>query len=319
MVANVTRAWLVFAGLVAVVYGCSGESSSNEGAGDAGATASAGSSGASEADAGEAGSSGASGAAGSGAASTGGAAGSSTGGMGGDVSGSGGAGGASAGGGAGNAGGSAGNAGGSAGSEAGTGGSGGIPADECDSNEDCPPNECLVPPCPELVCALGSQGYRVCQTRDPLPVGNCSEPTGEPCCESSEDCQDAAGGHCVPFSLGYCGGPAPPDTSTCRYDTCDSDSDCSAGENGVCLLDYPRTCNYGPCNDSADCTEGAGGRCVMTRAGQPCPELVVYCQYDDDACDSDDDCPTANGMRQVCEPDADGHGRRCAPWQPPPP
>jgi hypothetical protein len=308
MVANVARAWLVFAGLVAVVHGCSGESRSNDGAGDAGATATAGSSGASEADAGEAGSSGASGAAGSGAASTGGAAGSSTGGMGGDVSGSGGA---SAGGGAGNAGGSAGNA--------GTGGSGGIPADECDSDEDCPPNECLVPPCPELVCALGSQGYRVCQTRDPLPVGTCSEPTGEPCCESSEDCQDAPAGHCVPFSLGYCGGPAPPDTSTCRYDTCDSDSDCSAGEHGVCLLDYPRTCNYGPCNESADCTEGAGGRCVMTRAGQPCPELVVYCQYDDDPCDSDDDCPTANGMRQVCEPDADGHGRRCAPWQPPPP
>ena len=317
MVANVARAWLVFAGLVAVVHGCSGESRSNDGAGDAGATATAGSSGASEADAGEAGTGGAGGAAGSGAATAGGAAGTGTGGMGGDVSGTGGAG-ASAGGSAGNAGGSAGNAGGSAGN-AGTGGSGGIPADECDSDEDCPPNECLVPPCPELVCALGSQGYRVCQTRDPLPVGTCSEPTGEPCCESSEDCQDAPAGHCVPFSLGYCGGPAPPDTSTCRYDTCDSDSDCTAGEHGVCLLDYPRTCTYGPCNESADCTEGAGGRCVMTRAGQPCPELVVYCQYDDDPCDSDDDCPPLNGRRQVGEPDADGHGRRCAPWQPPPP
>lgn len=308
MAVNVTRAWGVLAGLVAVVYGCSGESRSNHGDGDAGAPASAGSSGASAGDAGAGETSGASGAAGrAGAAAIGGSAGTGE-----DDSESGGAAGASASGGAGNAGGTA-------GSDAGTGGSGSVPADECDSNEDCPPTECLVPPCPEVVCALGSQGHRVCQARDPLPVGNCSEPTGEPCCSSSDDCQEAPGGQCVPFSLGYCGGPAPPDTSTCRYDSCDSDSDCTAGEHGVCLVDYPRTCNYGPCSRSADCTEGAGGRCVMTRAGQPCPELVVFCTYDDDPCDSDDDCAEANGMRQVCEPDSDGHGRRCAPWQPPPP
>ena len=313
MVANVARASLVLIGLGAVGYGCSGESRSNGGAG-AGATAATGSGGVSEGDAGEAETSGTSGAAGRGGTATnGGSAGSGTGGMAGGVSGSGGAAGASGGGGAVNAGGATG------GSDAGSGGSGGIPADECDSNEDCPPIECLVPPCPEPVCALDSQGYRVCQTRDPLPVGNSCEPSGESCCENSDDCENAPGGQCVPFSFGYCGGPAPPDISTCRYDTCDSDADCTAGEHGVCLLDYPRTCNYGPCNESADCTEGTGGRCVMRAAGQPCPDLVVVCLYDDDPCDSDGDCPLVQEVRQVCEPDSDGHGRRCVPWQPPPP
>jgi hypothetical protein len=289
MTANVTRAWVVLAGLGALfVYGCAGDSRSNGEDADAGAPASGGSGDASAGDAGEAQLSGASGSGGRGGSATmGGSAGSVTGGTGGDVSGS--------------------------------AGTGDVPADECDTSEDCPPIECLVPPCPESVCALGSQGYRVCQTRDPLPVGNCTEPSSEACCATSDDCQDAPGGQCVPFSLGYCGGPAPPDHSTCRYDTCDSDSDCTGGEHGVCLIDYPRTCSYGPCRTSADCTEGPGGRCVMTRVGQPCPELAVFCTYDDDACASDADCPRANAMQQVCEPDADGHGRGCVPWQPPPP
>lgn len=318
MATYVTHAWMIFAGLGALAYGCAGESRTDKGGGgEAGATASGGSGGASEGDAGEGQASGSAGRGGS--TTTGGSAGSGTGG---DGSGSGGTAGASASGGDAGAdmGGSAGaSSGGTAGTNAGTAGTGGVPPDECDSSEDCPPIECLVPPCPEPVCALGSQGYRVCQTRDPLPVGTCTEPTGEPCCVTSEDCQDAPGGQCVPFSLGYCGGPAPPDYSTCRYDTCDSDADCTGGEHGVCLIDYPRTCNYGPCSTSADCTEGLGGRCVMTHAGQPCPELVVFCTYDDDPCDSDGDCAPIDGMQQVCEPDADGHGRRCAPWQPPPP
>jgi len=204
------------------------------------------------------------------------------------------------------------------GGESGQGGSGGGGMDQCASDADCVVL-CIAPPCPQGICELRDDGYRACVPRVDYEGAACEPQGPEDCCETADDCSAEPGGRCVPFAIGYCGGPAPPDYSTCRYDNCDGDDDCTEGDHGVCLGDNPRRCFYGPCRSSADCTQGLNGRCVAAMAGQPCASLVVYCRYDDDPCASPADCVSDGGMRQVCEPDDDGHGRHCELQQDPPP
>ncbi len=117
-------------------------------------------------------------------------------------------------------------------------------------------------------------------------------------------------------AYGYCGGVAPPDENTCRFDACAADDDCGAGR--ACLPRgafgaLVRQCVDAACRSDGDCTERTGGACLPLWTGG-CRSLAgFYCTYDDDVCRTDDDC---SGGSQLCEP-GDG-GTVCAFEAPPP-
>jgi hypothetical protein len=205
-------------------------------------------------------------------------------------------------------------AGGAAGGSAGTAGG----ADACHKDADCPPIQCLVAPCPENLCVLGGDGWHHCTLRAHYTLDSCTNnPTGSPCCKSDADCTAKPHGICVPFSVGYCGGVAPPPINNCRYDTCQSDADCTAMPNGVCTAGYPRGCGYGPCRKNADCTKGPGGVCVLESVGGYCPYDAIFCRYSADPCRSNADCK-GNALA-ACVPKADAQGTMCMTQPPPPP
>src|SRR6186713_1082489 len=109
--------------------------------------------------------------------------------------------------------GSAGTGGGTGGGVAGTSG-----RDECQSDADCPTSGCSSPPCSELLCALGNDGFHHCTPRTPPAPVVCPEAGATVCCDSDAKCTAMSGGHCIPFYLNYCGGPAPLPINECRYD-----------------------------------------------------------------------------------------------------
>jgi hypothetical protein len=203
---------------------------------------------------------------------------------------------------------------------AGTGGAAGAGQDECATDSDCPPIQCLVQPCPESICTPGRDGSRSCVSRAHPALETCPADVTQPCCASDAACTERPHGMCVPFSVGYCGGPAPPRINQCRYDDCQGDADCSAMPNGICVNGYPRSCVYGPCRRNADCTKGAGGTCAVAAVGGFCPHTAVYCHYASDPCRSDGDCKGGTSpFGQVCVPKADLQGTRCMDQPPPPP
>jgi hypothetical protein len=195
------------------------------------------------------------------------------------------------------------------------------PAGECRKDSDCPPIQCLVPPCDPVVCVLGDRGLHQCQLRTHPALESCNQsPTGVPCCRADSECTAQPNGHCVPHSHEYCGGPAPQPGNGCRYDTCTSDADCTAMPNGFCTASYERNCRYGPCRSNADCSRGPGGLCVLAtiNAGY-CVRPAVFCRYSSDPCRADSDCKGASLNGQVCNARPDGHGTVCTDRGPPPP
>jgi hypothetical protein len=198
-----------------------------------------------------------------------------------------------------------------------------IPVEGCRTDSDCPPIQCLVPPCDEFVCVLGADGTHQCRLNArPAPVA-CTEPSPDPsfrCCLSQADCTMQPHGHCIPWSYNHCAGPPPLPGNTCVYDACTSDADCTAMPNGFCTAGFPRFCLSGPCRSHADCNRGPGGRCVMeTIAGGWCPRPTVFCRYSNDPCRVDADCKGASVGGLVCSPRMDLHGTMCVDRGPPPP
>ena len=223
--------------------------------------------------------------------------------------------------------GSAGNTGaGGGGRGGGGGGTGGGAAgtsgqDDCQSDAECPTSACSSPPCTELLCALGNDGFHHCTTRTPPALVVCPEAGATTCCSSDAQCTAMSGGRCIPFFLNYCGGPAPPQINECRYDACTRDADCTGGAKGVCSVGYPRACLYGPCRTNQDCTSGPDGHCVLAIVGGTfCQHEAVYCRYATDPCRGNADCPGRGaGFGQACVPKTDGQGTVCQDVPPPPP
>jgi hypothetical protein len=209
--------------------------------------------------------------------------------------------------------------GGTTGSAGVTGAAGVAGHDDCRKDSDCPPIACLVAPCPDSLCALGGDGFHHCQVRLHPTLTACGgNPTGMDCCGSDAACTQQPHGMCVPFTTGYCGGPAPPPINECRYDQCQADGDCTAKPNGVCTTGYPRVCAYGPCRKNADCNKGPGGTCVLASVGSFCPSEAVFCRYPTDPCRQNADCKGTSPYGQVCVPNADGQGTVCRDQSPPP-
>lgn len=197
----------------------------------------------------------------------------------------------------------------------------GAPAEECRKDSDCPPIQCLVPPCDPVICVLGDRGFHRCQVQTRPALEACPEPNSPPgCCRNDSGCTNQPNGHCIPFSFEYCGGPAPLPGNTCRFDECTSDAACTARPNGFCTGGWPRTCQYGPCRTSADCNRMPGGTCVLAtvNAGY-CPRPAVFCRYPNDPCRTDADCRGASMNGLVCNVRPDGHGTMCIDRGPPPP
>jgi hypothetical protein len=191
--------------------------------------------------------------------------------------------------------------------------------DDCRTDADCPAGVCSGPPCSELLCSLGADGFHHCTVRTlPAPQA-CSTTSSLPCCTSDAECTDAPRGHCIPYSYQYCGGPAPLPGNDCRYDACTADADCTAQPNGVCTAGTPRACIYGPCRVSADCTAGPGGLCVLDSPQRFCPYPILFCRYADDPCHSSDECPQfMSPYGAACVPNTDLQGVSCQTVPPPP-
>ena len=207
------------------------------------------------------------------------------------------------------------------GSGAGGGAAGTSGRDECQADADCPTSGCSSPPCSELLCALGNDGFHHCTPRTPPAPVVCPEAGGAPCCASDAACTAMSGGHCIPFYLNYCGGPAPLPINECRYDACTRDADCTGGAKGVCTVGYPRVCLYGPCRTNQDCSAGPGGRCVLSAVGGSfCQHDAVFCRYSTDPCTSNAECTGRGaGFGQACLPRPDGQGTMCQDVTPPSP
>ena len=148
------------------------------------------------------------------------------------------------------------------GGAAGTGG-----RDECQSDADCPTSGCSSPPCSELLCALGNDGFHHCRHARP-PRSLCPEAGATGCCDSDGECTATSGGHCVPFYVNYCGGPAPLEIDGCRYDACTRDADCTTGARGCLHRRVPSRLPLRRVPDQRALHLGTGARrCVLATVG----------------------------------------------------
>jgi hypothetical protein len=221
---------------------------------------------------------------------------------------------------------------GGAGGRGGTADAGGTTADGgavlCVVDQDCPPPPCTALPCPQSLCALGSEGVHRCVTRthpdldtcDPATSFCCSG-TSQSCCHADSECGASPIANCISHDYGFCGGPPIQGGNSCKVDVCTSDSNCTGQQpNGFCTARYPRYCVYGPCRTNADCNQRAGGRCVMDVPHYSCTKETVFCRYADDPCEVDTDCkPDDAGRSMVCYPRDDLQGTQCTLPPPPPP
>jgi hypothetical protein len=157
-------------------------------------------------------------------------------------------------------------------------------------------------------------------------AGPCNGGGGEPfeneCCEDSDCDGGDSPGYCYAFQFNYCGGAAPPDVNVCRYDECQSNADCQAGQacapRGFAGLDRNR-CITALCNTDADCDTRAGGQCTPLGGPNACAAFNgFYCTYDDDVCRSSADCPAEGFGIPVCGWDAGAARVECRDMPIPP-
>ena len=199
-------------------------------------------------------------------------------------------------------------------------GAGGGPRDECVADGDCSGGVCRA--LPERPGAT-----RFCVGERPLSRRSCAPDAGPgdwpgACCASDECATDAGPGFCVDFQVGYCGGAAPPEVNTCRYDACAGDADCGPGRACVPAGAFGRVtsvCVEAPCAADGDCAARAGGECRPLLSGACGSIGGFYCSYEDDPCRLDADCPPSDaGYPQTCQPRGDRNGTMCVPSLPAP-
>lgn len=177
----------------------------------------------------------------------------------------------------------------------------------CDSDDDCTGGQTCggVPagqPCAARVCAgEPARGMLACDGGVPRREWGCC---------SDDECTDGGQGSCVDFMLAHCGGAPPPEINTCRYDACQVDADCGAGE--ACLPagafgTVTNTCVEAACMAHADCDAGSGGFCSLLYSDQTCGQPLLGCTYGASGCRHVHDCP--NG--ELCIPNASRDDATC--------
>ena len=177
--------------------------------------------------------------------------------------------------------------------------------DSCESADDCDGSPCVQ---------VGDA--KVCQYNLNIWFHDCStvDPNESECCDDG-DCNGGPNGFCAAFSIGYCGGPAPVEGNTCRYDECGSDEECT----GACLPAgvlgaIHSTCLNTGCSSDSDCTDGSDGQCALLYNSPTCPEALLSCVYTDAECRRAEGCD--NGEVCVADSSAAG-GASCMELMPP--
>ena len=119
-------------------------------------------------------------------------------------------------------------------------------------------------------------------------------------CKSDSDCTDGKDGRCV-LSLPIAG-------CSCTYDQCFEDADCPAGNVCTCGGAYSgNTCVSGSCRVDADC--GVGGYCSPVVGGCSSDAMDYACHTPKDTCSDNKDCPFGSS----CAPDPSTGVWACGP------
>jgi hypothetical protein len=140
------------------------------------------------------------------------------------------------------------------------------------------------------------------------------------------DCTQAgkANARCLPLIdviENFCGG-AFPAGNACRYDQCQTDTDCRAAAPAGAAVStcvpsgalgvYNSTCVSGGCRTDSDCTLHGGGRCQYGQAatnGVCSLRNVLFCAYPSDPCGNASSPACPSGM--ICVPNDNYQGRQC--------
>ncbi len=154
--------------------------------------------------------------------------------------------------------------------------------------------DCGTSTCVEVI----DGGYKACST----PVNPATMATTS----ANDECPtpNCTTGTCFERCQLVQGIPAP--VNRCLVDECQSDGDCSAQPNGVCvpagvLFASASTCTYGNCISDAGCTASSGGRC--TPFLNACADVLgFFCSYDTSPCRTTEDCVDGG----FCQPDGNG-------------
>lgn len=85
--------------------------------------------------------------------------------------------------------------------------------------------------------------------------------------------------------------------SQCRYDGCETDTDCSGGETCMCLGSGSRECVRTDCREDSDCPTGR--QCLRTEECDRGVRGAFLCTTDEDECHSSADCVDA-GYSSLC-------------------
>jgi hypothetical protein len=176
------------------------------------------------------------------------------------------------------------------------------------------PRDLCDPACAGACEALPAADGNLYCVAPEAPWVHACDPSGEPlgeCCDDTE-CGD---GVCAAFSVGYCGGAAPPEVNACRVAECVTDQDC--GEGRACLPagafgTLVATCVDADCSADADCADRPDGRCDVLSTGTCGEPRGFHCTDSDDPCRSDADCPQDMEAHR-CLPTEDRSSTRCVP------
>ncbi len=189
----------------------------------------------------------------------------------------------------------------------------GIAPDTGETLPEAPRDLCDVTCAGACEALPAADGNTYCVAPEAPWVHACDPSGGMPgeCCDDSA-CGD---GVCAAFSVGYCGGAAPPDMNTCRTPECATDADCGAGR--ACLPagafgTLVATCVDADCSADSDCADRPDGRCDVLSTGTCGEPRGFHCTYADDPCRRDSDCPQSDEPHR-CLPTEDRTGTRCVP------
>jgi hypothetical protein len=127
------------------------------------------------------------------------------------------------------------------------------------------------------------------------PAGNCTSPGSPGNCHTDTDCTMGTNGRCVMNGGGaiFC---------NCSFDMCANDSACPSGQTCAChgspYTSGGNACVTGNCRVDSNC--GAGGFCSPSPSYTNCGGISgYYCHTSMDLCVNDGDCMGTTGLR-IC-------------------
>jgi hypothetical protein len=164
-----------------------------------------------------------------------------------------------------------------------------------------------------IVGATGDAGTSSVSTQPPInhrpsdalcssvpPAADCMLGAPADTCERDSQCTAGVNGRC------FANGDGPISHCECTYDECQHDSQCSGGSTCVChgspyTGGAGNTCKASDCRVDADC--GSGGFCSPSMDVTQCNGAGVagyFCHTASDQCTNDSDCPQATAGPEAC-------------------